>query len=145
MSEQGDCAAAAVESSQEGKTARDGLECRIQIPRKLLPYLMMEGIVPTMIKDRRRSQRYYYHVQAVLHYRQTRLDVPRSEGRCYLVLTKDISRKGVCFFHEEQLFPQERMMLDLPSGKCIEVEVNRCVKHNEQCFEIGATLIGPAS
>jgi len=121
------------------ETAWEELECRIQVPRKWLHFFEMKGMTPTATNERRRFPRFHYHARGVLHYRQTLPVVPRPRGR-YLVLTKDVCRDGVCFLHEEQLFPHERMPLDLPGGRRVEIEVFRCTKHNSRCFEIGARV-----
>jgi hypothetical protein len=54
-------------------------------------------------------------------------------------VTLDISRSGIAFLHSEQLFPGERVSLWLPIGKRSYV-VERCVEHNDSCFEIGAAV-----
>ncbi|OHB73408.1 MAG: hypothetical protein A2V70_11625 [Planctomycetes bacterium RBG_13_63_9] len=118
-------------------TAWDGLECRIQIPRKWLRYFEMQGVLGTVMNDCRRFPRFHCRACAVLHYRRTLPAVPRVEGR-YAVLTRDVSREGVCFLHEEELYPCEEMALDLPGGKHMGIRVFRCAKHNDRCFEIGA-------
>ena len=115
------------------------LECGILVPEKFLSIFQKEGVLQTLMHDLRHFPRHHYHVRAVLHYRQTLPAVPRGEER-YLVLTKDLSRSGLCFLHEQQLFPRERMAVDLAGGKHLNIEVARCTKHNDRCFEIGANF-----
>ena len=116
------------------------LKCRILVPAEFLSIFLKDGLLQTVMDDLRRFPRYHYHVRAVLHYRQTLPAVPRGE-ESYLVLTKDLSRSGLCFLHEQQLFPGERMALDLAGGKHMPIEVTRCTKHNDRCFEIGADFL----
>ncbi len=120
--------------------AWDELECRILIPGKFLAIFQNEGATQTVMDDLRRFPRYHYHMRAVLHYRQTLPSMPRGEER-YLVLTKDLSRSGLSFLHEQQLFPRERMAVDLAGGRHIDIEVARCIKHNDRCYEIGANFL----
>ena len=120
--------------------AWDDLQCKILVPREFLAILLKEGSLQTVMNDQRRFPRYHYHVRAVLHCRQTLPAVPRGEER-YIVLTKDISRGGLCFLHEKQLFPRERMTVDLSGERHMDIEVARCVKHNDRCFEIGAIFL----
>ena len=121
--------------------AWEELECRIVVPRQYVSDFHKEGALHTMQGDGRRFPRFHYHVRGVLHCRQTFPAMPRREER-YLVLTKNLSRCGLSFLHEQQLFPHERMALNLAGGKHVDIEVARCKKHNDRCFEIGAVFLG---
>ncbi len=120
--------------------ASSDLQCNILIPREFLAIFQKEGSLPTVMDDQRRFPRYHYHMRAVLHYRQTLPAVPRGNER-YIVLTKDISRGGLSFLHEQKLFPRERMVIEIASERKIDIEIARCIKHNDRCFEIGATFL----
>jgi len=140
MLEGNGCGGPVTPDGQACDDAWDDLECKVLVPGKFLSVFQKEGAVQTVADDGRRFPRYEYHMRAVLHYRQTLPAIPREE-ESYLILTKDLSRSGLCFLHEQQLFPQERMAVDLAGGRHVEIEVARCIKHNERCFEIGANFL----
>ncbi len=116
------------------------LECRISIPREWLEEFERGGALPTATEEQRRFPRFHFRSRAILLYRQTLPALPRDAGR-YVVLTKNVSRQGICFLHEEQLFPCERMTLWLPSGSQAEVEVVRCMRVNERCYDVGVRFM----
>ena len=116
------------------------LECRISIPREWLEEFERGGALPTATDELRRYPRFHFRSRAILIYRTTLPALPRKPGR-YVVLTKNVSRQGICFLHEEQLFPTERMTLWLPSGGQTEVEVVRCMRVNERCYDVGVRFL----
>lgn len=116
------------------------LKCGIQVPREWLDLLEQHGPLPAKMDDGRRFPRFHYRVRGVLEHRQTLPALPRSPER-FVVLTKDVSRKGVAFLHETQLFPTERANLWVPSGKATEIEIQRCTWINERCYEVGAVFV----
>jgi len=113
------------------------LECRVSIPREWLEELERGGALPTATDEQRRFPRFHFRSRAILLYRPTLPALPRKPGR-FIVLTKNVSRQGICFLHEEQLYPCERMTLWLPSGGQTEIEVVRCLRLHERCYDAGA-------
>jgi hypothetical protein len=120
--------------------ARERIACKISIPREWLRKFQRTGAAPTIEDDARQFPRFYHCRRAVLYYRQTLPAVPRKK-ECYAVITGDISRAGVRFLHEEELYPREQMLLALPDGKQVEIEIARCARLNDQCFEVGARFL----
>ena len=113
-------------------------ECDLAVPRELQDRLTRRGVVPLTQDDQRQYIRHHFNGPGVLEYDETFSSIPR-EHTIAQVMTIDISRSGIAFLHSEQLFPGERVSLWLPVGKRSYV-VERCVEHNDSCFEIGAAL-----
>ncbi len=118
-------------------------ECDLAVPWEWQDRLTRRGVVPPTLDDRRQYIRHHFNGRGVLEYDETFSSIPR-EHTIAKVVTLDISRSGIAFLHSDQLFPGERVSLWLPLGKRSFV-VERCVEHNDSCFEIGAAIadIGP--
>ena len=129
--------------SSELNRLLEACECDVAVPGEWQERLNRRGVIPPIEGDRRKFVRHYFSVQAMLEYEQTLPGIPRQHTMAQVV-TRDLAREGIGFFHWEQLFPGERISLWLSSGKR-PYEVVRCVQHNENCFEIGAVVEGAAS
>ena len=57
----------------------------------------------------------------------------------FKVASLDISRCGVSFLANKELYPEEALLLWTLIGR-IPCRVVRCVKHNDACFEVGAEV-----
>ncbi len=113
-------------------------ECDIAVASEWEASLTSGGVIPPLPNDQRAFLRHRYARRVLLEYQNTFSSIPRKRGQT-LVVTRDLSRDGIAFLHAEQLFPGERITLWLPTGKKTYV-VQRCLQHNEKCFEIGASL-----
>jgi hypothetical protein len=116
------------------------LKCELELPSSWADYFDRRGPMPTTFQEKRRFPRSYLRTSAALQHRQSLLALPRAET-WYKVYAKDVSRGGVGFLHGEQLFPLEQMNLVLPDGRSRPIEVVRCRRIQERCFEIGAVFI----
>ena len=116
------------------------LKCEIELPSSWKDYFGRRGQLPTCMGDKRRFPRSYFRGAAALHYRQSFPALPRRD-LWYRVFTKDVSRGGISFLHGEQLFPGEQMTVVLSDGRSRPVEVVRCRRIEDRCFEIGAKFI----
>ena len=78
---------------------------------------------------------------------ETRKLVERGKGilqrnDSYLgVYTADASRQGICFLSPVQLLPKERCRIRLPKTKEFQIEIVRCRRVDEACFECGAMFV----
>ncbi len=142
MLERENQSAAVMPQCEVCQTDWDQLSCHIDVPHEWRSEFEKEGPLGTIVDDTRRFPRFHYHVRAVLHYRRTLPALARPHGH-YVVLTRNVSREGVCFLHEEELFPGERLSMDLPDNKVVDVEISRCRKINGKCFEIGGRITTP--
>jgi PilZ domain len=78
--------------------------------------------------DNRRSyHRYYMRGKALL----VRGDATLA------IYTKDISRQGICFLSPVQLFPKEAVLMQLPNGAEYQLQIARCRRDNDECYECG--------
>ncbi len=116
----------------------EACECDLAVPSEWQDCLTRRGVIQPIPGDRRQYIRHHYNGRGVLEYDETFSSIPR-EHTFAQVATRDVSRGGIAFLHSEQLFPGERVSLWLPIGKRSYV-VERCVEHNDSCFEIGATV-----
>lgn len=120
------------------------LPCRVAPPGNCRDtYFSESGVVDTVLHDRRRFVRHKYRTKAVLEVEPTLPAFPRT-GDKSIVLVRDVSRQGVGFLHIEQLFPQERCRLWLPT-KCSPLQVTNCRRLDENCYLIGARFVDPRS
>ena len=109
------------------------LPCGVRLPEHWRGFELEEGIEPTLYSDRRRFARFRARGKAMLLYR----------GRRAVVYTKDASREGISFLHDEQLFPKERVRLVMPNQTHLRLVVSRCLYHGERCYEHGSRYCQP--
>jgi hypothetical protein len=64
---------------------------------------------------------------------------PRTK-ECHVVLTRDVCREGLCLLHAEELFPKEQFDIVLPGGLARTIEVVRCRKLADRCYEVAAVF-----
>ena len=121
----------------------DTCECDVAVPSEWQDHLTRRGAIQPILGDQRRYLRYYFNGRAVLEYDETFSSIPREHTIAHVV-TRDVSRSGIAFLHSEQLFPGERISLLLTVGKRSYV-VERCVEHDDHCYEIGAAVANNGS
>ena len=86
--------------------------------------------MPLHFDSQRTYHRFYMRSKAVLTRGEERLGS----------FTKDVSRQGVGFLCPVQLMPLERVRLRLPSAE-LNLEVARCRRIADDCFECGARFV----
>lgn len=77
--------------------------------------------------NRRMFHRFYLRGKAILIHGDAVL----------AVYTKDISRQGICILSPVQLFPKQRARIRMPNGADYLLEVARCQRIDDHCFECG--------
>ena len=105
--------------------------CRVELPEEWSDFYELVGPTSVEYDDRRRHRRFHARGRAIIEY----------QSSYYGVLTKDISREGIAFYHEKQLFPAERVTLLLNSGLQTEVSVMRCRRIKKNCYECGVKFM----
>ncbi len=125
------------------------LRCEIMIPPSLSDFFDEDKSDAVMVDDRRRYKRWNLRDFAALECRQSLEDLKRLPS-WYRIYIKDISIGGMAFLHSEQLFPLEQMRVLLPE-KTVEpifkdrdrfiLEVMRCRKWGDRCYEIGTRFV----
>ena|SRR5579872_2634889 len=123
---------------EDVKTMLDALPCHVVLPPEWTDFHKRRGKIVGHGDDIRRFVRSHYPTRAIVHLKTTLPEIPRDAER-HVVLMTTISRQGCSFLHFAQLFPGEQVELTLPTAH-IPYTVVRCVRHNDQCFEIGAKI-----
>lgn len=108
-----------------------GLGCRVTLPADWEDFFQLQGIISSDFADRRRFPRMYFRAKAVI----------RHADAYWGVYTRDISRGGLAFYHAAQLFPGDRGRIWLPTGFSHDLEIARCRRESEACYECGATFV----
>ena len=109
----------------------DTVELSARIPEKMTDFFERKGPTPVRVPDRRAYRRFYLRGKAIL----------RSDDKFLGVYTVDASRKGIRFFSPIQLLPKLPVWLQLPGVQEFEVEIVRCCRLEERCYDCGAIFI----
>jgi hypothetical protein len=110
---------------------------RLRVPEDVSKGLLERRAAPPQELDTRRFPRRYLVAQAVVEYRDGLPAHPRHPQR-HNVVVADLSRGGLRFLHSEQLFPGELAIIQIAAGKQMHIEVARCRKIADCCYEVGA-------
>lgn len=119
------------------------LPCYVRLPLQLQQDFEKTGATPPIPDDLRAGGRIYCRGKghrAALECRQSLPALPRETRWCG-VYTTNFSRTGCGFLHGEILYPGERMRLVLLTGVPRMVEVVRCRRLADECFEVGVRFI----
>lgn len=108
----------------------DGLPCR---PADNAPAVPTEN-------DQRRFRRQRVFCAAALRLAPTLQALPRAV-EWHKIVVRDVGRGGVGFLHSQQLYPSERLQMVFPDLRTHYIEVVRCRKLGDHCFEVGAQFV----
>jgi hypothetical protein len=111
--------------------AWDAVEQKPRLPARMKDFFERRGLMPVHSECRRAYRRFYLRGEAILRRQDTILGV----------YTTDASRKGIRFLSPVQLLPKERGRIRLPNTKEFQVEIVRCLRIDESCYECGAIFI----
>jgi hypothetical protein len=87
--------------------------------------------MPSRPGCRRAYSRFYLRGRAIL----------RHGGDNFGVFTADASRQGIRFLSPIALEMNERYQIRLPKTKEFQIEIVRCNRLGEQCFDCGAQFV----
>jgi hypothetical protein len=90
-----------------------------------------KGPLPARVGCRRAVPRFYMRGKAVL----------QLDDRYLGVYTVDASRRGIRFISPVQLLPKLRVVLWIPNTKEFQVEIVRCRRFDEYCYDCGAVFV----
>lgn len=110
------------------------LDLRAELPCSKREYWDHSGPMRVQTESQRRYHRYYLREIGVVTHKE--LDLA--------VYAKDVSRMGVGFFSPIQLFPCDRVELHLPGKKSLTLQITRCMRIRERCFECGTVYCSTA-
>lgn len=106
-------------------------ENAVEIPVEQDDFFNRTGALPLTFDDQRQFRRSYFRKRAILQH----------GGELARIYTLDLSRGGLAFLHVKQLFPLDQVSVWLESLLCLRVEVARCRRIEDCCFECGARLL----
>jgi hypothetical protein len=109
----------------------DTVELSARIPASMPDFFERKGPTPVRAPDRRAFRRFYLRSKAIL----------RSDDKFLGVYTVDASRKGIRIFSPLQLLPKLHVWLRMPGIQEFEVEIVRCCRLEERCYDCGAIFI----
>lgn len=101
------------------------------LPEKFTDFFERHGTVRAREGCRRAYLRFYLRGQAIVEHSGAQLGV----------FTTDASRQGIGFLSPIQLLPKQRCRIQLPKTKGFQIEVVRCRRVDERCYECGATFV----
>ena len=113
----------------------DTLPDSVQLTPDLEAALLSRASVP---HDGRRFARRKMIGDMLCQFRGALPAIPRPSGLCK-VISLDISRGGIRFLTDKQMYPEEELLLWTPIGQ-IPCKVARCLKHDEACYEMGVEI-----
>lgn len=108
--------------------AWEKIERKARIPEGAGDFFDRVGPMPARHGCRRAYQRFYVRGKAILRREETYLGV----------YTVDASRQGLCFLSPVQMFPKERCRIQLPKTKEFQIQIIRCRRIADDCYECGA-------
>jgi hypothetical protein len=107
------------------------VEIKTRLPKDLQDFFDRVGPMPAQHGCRRAYQRFYIRGKAILRHRET----------YYGVYSVDASRQGLCFLSPIQMFPKERCRIRLPKTKEFQIQIVRCHRVDDGCYECGAMFV----
>ncbi len=103
------------------------LDVRAELPCSKKEYWDRSGPMCVQTHSQRRYHRYYLREMGIVH----------RQGQDLAIYAKDVSRMGIGFYSPIQLFPCDWVQLQLPGKKPLSLQVTRCLRIRDRCFECG--------
>lgn len=113
------------------KLAWEKVELKTVLPDSLKDFFDQSGAMPALPGCRRAYHRFYLRGKGILQRQNSYLGV----------ITADASRQGLRFLSPVQLFPKERCRIRLPKTKEFQIEIVRCRRIADSCYECGAMFV----
>ena len=111
--------------------AWEKVELKPSLPEEMKDFFDQHGSMRARPGCRRAYHRFYLRGQAILQRQETYLGV----------YTADASRQGLRFLSPVQLLPKERCRIRLPKTKEFQIEIVRCCRVADGCYECGAMFV----
>ncbi len=111
--------------------AWDEADGHARLPEQGDDFFDRRGLMPVHPDSRRAYQRFYLRSKAIL----------QRQDKSFGVYTADASRQGIRFLSPIQLMPKERCRIRLPKTKEFQIQVVRCRRMGESCYECGAMFV----
>jgi hypothetical protein len=120
------------------RTILQKLPDTVEVPSHLAPGDLIAHAEACAPHNRRRFARRKMGHQILCQVASVLPAFPRKFSTCKAIAL-DLSRCGIRFLLDQQLFPEEEVLLWTLIGQ-IPCKVARCLKHNDRCYEIGAEI-----
>ena len=108
----------------------NSLSLRSELPCSEEEYWNQSGPVKVQVDTQRRYNRTYLRGIGILHCKEQDL----------AVFVKDLSRMGIGFYSPVQLFPCDRVELQIPGKILLNLKIVRCLRIRDRCFECGSVF-----
>jgi hypothetical protein len=109
----------------------ESTSAKVRLPVPEQEYCAQCGAMPRASESKRVYHRYYLRGKALI----------KRRGVLMGIYTKDVSRHGIGFLAPTQLLPKERIYMRLPGASELLLEVTRCLRIDDGCFDSGARFV----
>jgi hypothetical protein len=106
-------------------------ELQARLPEPAEVFFALKGPVPMQFDSKRRFHRFFLRGKAILYRQDAVLGI----------YTKDVSRHGIGILSPIQLLPRERIQMRAVSAGRLQLEVTRCRRLGQGCYECGAKFV----
>lgn len=106
-------------------------DAKAQLPEPQEKFFAVSGSLPERPGCQRVYERHFLRRKAIVKRHSVTL----------AVYTQDCSRMGLAFVSPVQLFPRERIKIWIDRQRCYELEIIRCRRKAENCYECGSVFI----
>lgn len=107
------------------------VELTTKLPARLDDFFERHGMTPNQHSSRRVFHRFFLRSKAIVRRNGIALG-------CYSV---DASRSGIAFLSPVEMELKERVSIRLPKTKEFQLEVARCRRLDDGCYECGAVFV----
>jgi hypothetical protein len=107
------------------------LDSKAALPANADAFFDRRGPMAVMENSQRRFHRYFSRTKALL----------QSDGVTHGIYIRDISRSGVGFISPVQLFPRQRVCVQLLGSRHLVLENVRCRRLAPRSYECGAMFV----
>jgi hypothetical protein len=111
--------------------AWEKVEQKPRLPDEMKDFFEHHGALNSRRDCRRAYLRFFMRGKGILQHKETYMGV----------YTADASRQGIRFLSPIQLLPKERCRIRLPKTKEFKIEIVRCRRMAEGCYECGAKFV----
>ena len=113
------------------QSAWEKTDLQASLPDDMSDFYDHHGSVPSRPGCRRAYLRFFLRGKGILQH----------NGKALGVYTADASRQGLKFLSPVQLLPKDRCRIRLPKTKEFQIEIVRCRRVEEGCYECGAMFV----
>jgi hypothetical protein len=107
------------------------VEKTTRLPANLTDFFERQGMTPVQHATRRVHHRFFLRSRAIVRWQSMVLGA-------YSV---DASRSGIAFLSPVEIAVKERVGIRLPKTKEFQLEIVRCRRLEDECFECGAMFV----